>query len=301
MELEETDAKGTENGSVRESPESIPLKSMLEIEEFKLEAPSEELPETQAEDVSEQNELLVDSKDQDREKGAVDTPEKILSGAGHFLIVVDSDSDDDDCVLLEDTIDEFPKPMKMQETAGNSKPGISLDIYNDLSDEKIDIPEPIASVIQMGSETQENGKIEEAGPWNSKIIEEKLIEGSIQEINWKDLSEKQLVLEPQESFITDELEHVENAQEQPEPKAEDGLVRAESSLNLSDSARSESAGSGNEPTASTSGFLDSLPGPSKSLNDDVRKLKASQKRKIRIKVKKQAPISQNQMKIQIHR
>ncbi len=124
MELEETDAKGTENGSVRESPESIPLKSMLEIEEFKLET-TEELPETQAEDLSEQNELSVDSKDQDREKEAVDTPEKILSGAGHVLIVVDSDSDDDDCVLLEDTIDEFPKPqtnIQTDELEQNSLP-----------------------------------------------------------------------------------------------------------------------------------------------------------------------------------
>jgi hypothetical protein len=270
LKLEEADSSISEEfeySFIPERPESNPLESLLEINEYKLEA-SEELPEEQAEDLLEQDEILVDPKSQNNLVGAVHEPKKPLSAAD-LIIVVEDDSDSDYCILLEDTSDGFPKPVKIQEMAGNTKPGTWLDINNDLAEWETEIPEPKTAVIQMRSETQKNG-INENGPWDSEIIEEELIAGSIQEINWKDLPEKQLVLESHESFITDVLEHVENALEHPEPKADDGL----------DSARTESAGFGNEPRASTSDLLVSLPGPSKSLIADERKLKTSQKRKI---------------------
>jgi hypothetical protein len=270
MELEEADAKGTENQSVPESSDPIPLKSLLEIGQYKLEAPSEEL--------LEQDEITNDSKDQDHVgDSAVPEPEEPSTVAD--LTIVDSDSDDDDCILLEDTSNDFPKSM--QETTGNSKPGTSLVINNNLTELEIEIPEPTTTVNQMGSETQENDLKEEAGAWNSKIVEEELIAGGIQEINWKDLPEKQLFFGSQESFIIDELEHVESSLNLSEPEADVGLDHAEEISIVPEnrnSAETESAGSGNEPRASTSGLLDSLPGPSNSLNADERKLKTSQKR-----------------------
>jgi hypothetical protein len=56
LELEAADAKRTENGSVPGSLESIPLKSLLEIGQFKLESAPEKLPEAQAETAGSGNE-----------------------------------------------------------------------------------------------------------------------------------------------------------------------------------------------------------------------------------------------------
>jgi hypothetical protein len=75
---------------------------------------------------------------------------------------------------------------------------------------------------------------------------------------------------------------LEASEKLPEAQAEDGLEHAEEifvELENTDSARIKLAASGNEPTASTSGLLDSLPDPCKSLNADERKFKTSQKRK----------------------
>jgi hypothetical protein len=66
----------------------------------------------------------------------------------------------DNCILIEDKIDESLKPMETQEMAGNSKVEASLDNHIDLGDqEKNEIAEPITAVIRACSETLENSSM----------------------------------------------------------------------------------------------------------------------------------------------
>jgi hypothetical protein len=219
-----------------------------------------------------------DDEIQDRMEGAVLVLEKPSS-------VYDSDSDD--CVLLEDTIEDFPKPMKIQEMAGSSNPGTSPDINNELSQEEIEIADPTTSVILQCSGTRENEKQEDAGPSNSKIVEEELIVGGIQDTYWKESWEiswkvlfEQPTLESLESSITDKQKDIESSQKHPEPGAKDSLEHDEISENpnsvipkaTGSSCSNESSSGLSEnkameiPTISDVGFSDCLPGPSKPLN-----------------------------------
>jgi hypothetical protein len=74
---------------------------------------------------------------------------------------------DDDCILLEDAVNEFPKPMNFQEMAGKSELGTLLDIKIDWQEQEIEVAEPIRTVSESCSEIQEIGSIEEAGTFGS--------------------------------------------------------------------------------------------------------------------------------------
>ncbi len=208
-------------------------------------------------------------------------PEKLLSVAGDFDAENYSDSDDD-CVLLEDTVKEFPKPINFREMAGKSEPGTSLETNMDSKEQDIEIAEPIATVTESCSEIPKNGSMEEAGPSIVEAIQEELIPGSIELDTWKnllrvcgqDLLEKQSRLKSPEIFFNDQ-----SAQEPPESKDREDLEATENSADprSQDFEQTEAAGSnssgecsaesGNEPmeisATSAPRIIDCLPGPSK--------------------------------------
>jgi hypothetical protein len=169
--------------------------------------------------------------------------------------------------------------MKLQEIAGKSELGTLLDIKMDWEEQEIEVAEPITTVTVSCSEIQENGSIKEYGLFDSEIIGNELIPGSIELDSWKksmdvegqDSPENQTPVETRESFPRDD-----SVQELPESQGEGGQENDEISadprsmdLEQTESTRSNSIGeysteSGNESMEIPAASDDCLPGPSKS-------------------------------------
>ncbi len=107
---------------------------------------------------------------------------------------------DDDCILLEDTSNEFPKPMELQEMAGKTEGGVFLDIK-----------------MEPCCEIRENGSMQEPGPSVVESVPEPESVGL--EVQGQVSPNKQMSVESQESFFSGQRDN--SVQEPPEPQSED--------------------------------------------------------------------------------
>ncbi len=137
--------------------------------------------------------------------GAVHAPEKpviVLNDGLNSNPNINSDSED--CTLLEESSDEFPKPMNFGEMAGKSRLGSFLDQNNNLEKQKIE-----TTVKESCSDIQENYSVEKAGPSPPPSIEDGMNTGH---------KNRSLI-----NFAVDEM-----VQKLPEPKTSDFLEPVDS-------------------------------------------------------------------------